>query len=289
MKIARASRMNVISHWHKLFGNFSFSTQKFYDLVERALERRNIPGLEISRVDWKEGGLFSADREYLRLTREKLTYDICAAPFGTGFFFSSRLGETASSIGLFRIFFIYSGLTAVTSTINSVCNKLLGNTWWYIGVFIAAIIAIVWVIRKFISKEFSNLIIMLIAMNAIAATVIVTMATFHLFPKDFMGWVWIWGIVLFMPFLFVWFFRFAAGTGSRNFDAILLKIPIIGSVYEKYFRIMTFYRLDLVHAYQSAVHSAVLEAIDEVTKDAKGIRPLSEEERKPIMKSLYWK
>ena len=92
-----------------------------------------------------------------------------------------------------------------------------------------------------------------------------------------------------MPFLFMWFFRLAANTGSRSFDAVLLKIPVIGSVYERYFRVMTFYRLDLVQAYQAAVHGALMETIDEITKDAKGIKPLSDEERKPIMKSLYWK
>ena len=92
-----------------------------------------------------------------------------------------------------------------------------------------------------------------------------------------------------MPFLILLFFRLAARSGSTTFDAILLKMPILGSVYEKYFRVMTFYRLDLVHAYQGAVHSALLETIDEVTKGEKGFRPMSEEERKPIMKSLYWK
>jgi hypothetical protein len=40
------------------------------------------------RVDWSEGGLLSAKREYLRATYGRYSFDICAAPFGKDFFFS---------------------------------------------------------------------------------------------------------------------------------------------------------------------------------------------------------
>ncbi|MBU1700304.1 MAG: hypothetical protein KJ831_09145 [Candidatus Eisenbacteria bacterium] len=49
-----------------------------------------------SRVDWREGGIGTPKRKYLRVTREDMAFDICAAPFGTGFFFSWWLGTTGS-------------------------------------------------------------------------------------------------------------------------------------------------------------------------------------------------
>lgn len=75
----------------------------FYKSVEEALKERNVPGLDVSRVEFAEGGLLSAKREYLRLTRERQIFDICAAPFGTGFFFSSRHVELPLAVGLAEI------------------------------------------------------------------------------------------------------------------------------------------------------------------------------------------
>ena len=54
-----------------------------------SLRRRKIPALKISRVDYDEGGLLAPRREYLRVTGEHHCFDLCAAPFGAGFFFSS--------------------------------------------------------------------------------------------------------------------------------------------------------------------------------------------------------
>lgn len=78
----------VISNWHLLIEEFQTSAQEFYRGVEEAAKRRSIPDIEFSRVEWKEGGFASAKREYLRVGRGRLAFDICAAPFGTGFFFS---------------------------------------------------------------------------------------------------------------------------------------------------------------------------------------------------------
>ncbi len=83
----------VLSYWHELVENFHTSPQDFYAAVEKSLQERKVPGLDASRVEFAEGGLLSAKREYLRLTRERLVFDICAAPFGTSFFFSCRYAE----------------------------------------------------------------------------------------------------------------------------------------------------------------------------------------------------
>lgn len=84
----QATHTAVISHWSTLIEDFQVSPLAFYTAVEEALARRRIPETKNSRVDFKETGLLSAKREYLRVTREKLIFDICAAPFGTGFFVS---------------------------------------------------------------------------------------------------------------------------------------------------------------------------------------------------------
>ncbi len=87
--MSKPALSEVVSHWHKLVENFQTSPKEFYASVEEALERRKIPGLDTRRVDWNEGGVLSPDREYLRVTGERHSFDMCAAPFGTGFFFSS--------------------------------------------------------------------------------------------------------------------------------------------------------------------------------------------------------
>src|ERR1043165_1111797 len=81
----------ILSHWCTLIEGLKASPLEFYKCIEGAIDRRQIPGLTRSRVDFPEGGIVSAKRVYLRLTRKELLFDICAAPFGTGFFVSSRL------------------------------------------------------------------------------------------------------------------------------------------------------------------------------------------------------
>jgi hypothetical protein len=106
-RLGKAS--NVISHSHHPLENFQTSTMEFYAAVERALAPKQIPEYSTSRVDWRKGGMLSARREYLRVKRGKLVFDICAAPFGTGFFFSSWLAEVPPSWGLLWAFLIGEG------------------------------------------------------------------------------------------------------------------------------------------------------------------------------------
>lgn len=78
----------IISHWHALVDGFSTSSLDFYDAVEAVVRAREVPDATFSRVYFAEGTVVSAKREYLRVERGKLAFDICAAPYGTGFFFS---------------------------------------------------------------------------------------------------------------------------------------------------------------------------------------------------------
>ena len=95
--MAVASNDSVLSHWCKLLEDFQVAPLQFYSAIEQAVSRRQIPNIEISRVDWKEGGVLSAQREYLRVSRGKLIFDICGAPYGTGFFVSSWLVRQQSA------------------------------------------------------------------------------------------------------------------------------------------------------------------------------------------------
>ena len=87
--------MEIISHWHTLVDDFNTSGLDFYAQVEEAIRTREVPDVEFSRVEYKEGGIGSAKREYLRVARGNVAFDVCAAPYGNAFFFSwwlSRLG-----------------------------------------------------------------------------------------------------------------------------------------------------------------------------------------------------
>lgn len=99
-----AGRNNlVISHWDHLTEGLQVSPQEFYSGVSQALKRRQVPDLRLSMVSHAEGNIFSAKREYLQISRKELCYDICAAPFGNGFFVSSWL---AISVGCFWEFML---------------------------------------------------------------------------------------------------------------------------------------------------------------------------------------
>ena len=83
----------ILSHWSQLVEDLKQSPQHFYTMLEEAIKKRNLPDIELSRVNHKEGGIFSAKREYLRVRRFELIFDICSALYGNGFFVSWWLGE----------------------------------------------------------------------------------------------------------------------------------------------------------------------------------------------------
>src|SRR5579871_3130501 len=102
---------NVISHWYQLIENFQTSSLEFYKSVETAIERRAVPENQSARVEHKESGLASAKREYLRMHRGKHAFDICAAPFGTGFFVSWWLTEPPLKFGFLYTIAFFVGVT----------------------------------------------------------------------------------------------------------------------------------------------------------------------------------
>ncbi|MDD5356572.1 MAG: hypothetical protein PHS53_00275 [Candidatus Pacebacteria bacterium] len=95
-----SARPQVTGHC-TLIEDFQASPTHFYGLVEKAIERRKIPGLRMSHVLHREGWIMSAAREYLRAERGKISFEICGAPFGTGFFVSCRMIVMPEKNGIF--------------------------------------------------------------------------------------------------------------------------------------------------------------------------------------------
>lgn len=111
--MATASQRGVISNWYVLMEGFSTSALDFYTSVEGALASRAIPDLQTSRVQWRESGVFSAKREYLRASRGRYAFDICAAPFGNGYFFSWWFAKIGPRFGLLITLAILLGAAGI--------------------------------------------------------------------------------------------------------------------------------------------------------------------------------
>jgi hypothetical protein len=73
--------------------------------------------------------------------------------------------------------------------------------------------------------------------------------------------------------------------GNQEADDFILSLPFIGPFYRRFFHPFTYYRIDTSEMFQQAVRAAVMEVIDQVTA-AKGIRALTELERKPVMREF---
>lgn len=209
----------VLSHWAKYFDFFQASTQEIYKAVEAGVARRQVPDTAVSRAVYREGGIQTAGREYLRFERKGQQIDLCAAPFGTGYFISWWLTEKPASGVLYMIL-----LLLLVGGVFAISLKLL-------GVLVGLLAAVV-------SLPF----MLLILGNAVKQGVV----------------------------------------GSEQ---ALLAVPVIGTVYRALFRPVTYYRIDTALMFQEAVHRSVLEVIDGLTT-AKGIRALSETERKPTIKQF---
>ena len=108
-----------------LIENFSTSTDEFYRAIEAELSEKKTPDIVISRELFSEGGLFSSRREYLRMRRERLLFDVCAAPFGTSFFFSIRFAEIPVVLYLWQLVLVL----AVFAGIGFAYFLALGPVW----------------------------------------------------------------------------------------------------------------------------------------------------------------
>lgn len=214
-------RGEILDSWILYADSFSFPPQEFYAAIDKEMTDRKIPSMEISREEFGEGGMLSDRRIYLRLFRERLALYTCAAPFGTGYFFSFRAVYVPALVRLWHIlaFFVFFGL------IGSLLVRMLGFTF-----AVAALVTF---------------------MFAVAAV-----------------------------------FRNATAAGVGDLDTLLLKIPIVSTVYENWFREDTFYRIDTRSLYLQQLPEIVRRLAEEVTA-AKGAKLLAEDGRPPVLAELY--
>jgi hypothetical protein len=80
--------------------------------------------------------------------------------------------------------------------------------------------------------------------------------------------------------------RNALAMGLKDLDASLIKTPVIGPIYEAWFRKETYYRQDTRLMYCDTVN-AVVKAIVEDTTGAKGIKLIRYMENCPLLNELY--
>jgi hypothetical protein len=120
---------------YTLIDGFETSTDAFYQGIEDELQTRKVPGLELMRVDFREGGPLSAKRDYLRMRRERLTFDLCSAPFGTSWFFSYRFCEIPAPFPLMHLLIVI----ALTAALAAVYLALFGPLWGGITIGMTAL------------------------------------------------------------------------------------------------------------------------------------------------------
>jgi hypothetical protein len=208
----------ILDSWIYSADEFKIDPLEFYRRVEQKLEGLRIPGMQISREEFAEGGLLSNQRIYLRLMRERFAIDTCAAPFGTHFFFSCRLVNVPARVYLWHLvalFFIFD---------------LIGVLLLHQLGFIFTVIALV-------------------------------------------------GLL----FALAEVLRNAAG--STDLDTLLLKIPVIAPIYEYWFRVETYYRIDTRTLYKSLLPDAIKAAVEETCAD-KGIKLVRQDPNAPIFREL---
>ena len=63
--------------------------------------------------------------------------------------------------------------------------------------------------------------------------------------------------------------------------------PFLSAVGKALAKPWTYYRADTASMFQTAVHAAVMEVVDEMTSGVQGVRGLSEGDKKPIMRELF--
>jgi hypothetical protein len=160
-KVRRAVSSIVLAHWCKLINDLKASPLDFYRRLESLLYERQVPKLESAAVDWREGGLLSAKRRYVRFLRERITFDICAAPFGTGFFVSWRQGEVPLRLNFLGLFIVLAAVAGAGAwAFEEYRSQFLTNPQPFIWAGIGAVglvLAAIWLMRSAVSAGLADL------------------------------------------------------------------------------------------------------------------------------------
>jgi len=79
---------NATGHWSHHFADLQMSSREFYDQINEIITAMNEQHIKTKYITYSEGGFITSNRTYLRVSRGDILFDICAAPFGNGFFVS---------------------------------------------------------------------------------------------------------------------------------------------------------------------------------------------------------
>ena len=214
-------KAEVLEHWISFAEDFQFPSADFYTAVEKELQARQVPGLAMSRVEFAEGGLLSDHRVYLRMVRERLVFDVCAAPFGTRFFFSCRMAEIPAVIQLWQLVFLVGFFALLFVLLQQMFGFVIGSV-----LLVATLVFALFLLRNVVAMGLSDL------------------------------------------------------------DAMLIKSPVLGPIYECWFRKETYYRTDTRLMYLDTVSNVVKKLAEDVTC-AKGVKLVRQYEQAPILGELY--
>ena len=213
---------NVVSHWHKLVENFETSPKEFYASVEVALARRQIPGLKTQDVIYSEGGVLSARRQYLRVDGERHAFDICAAPYGSGFFFSSWMTTRKPRLVVFHLAVLLVGTMVAAWGMQALLRVVL--------------------------QGLSNSPGYGLGFQLLLPLLQIVLGSFVLVPLALL--------------IALWVVSLSAQSGFTDPEGAVLTVPGLGWFYRSVFAPDTYYRLDTMLMFQSAAHAATLEVVN---------------------------
>jgi hypothetical protein len=224
----KSKTADALNHWIAFVEGLHFPPAEFYERVEKELQTRQVPGMEMDRIEFSEGGVLSGKRLYLRMLRERLVFDVCAAPFGTSFFFSCRMTEIPLIVKPWQLLVLFLGFSICFWISVSVLTKTFGVS----GLFLCPILWIVFIIVA------------------------------------------------------VYTMRNSVAMGLKDLDRTLIQTPVIGPIYEAWFRKESYYRLDTRLMYLEIV-SDVVKHLAEDAVAAKGLKFTKQYEQGQILGELY--
>jgi hypothetical protein len=230
----------IVSHWHQSMAGVDFSPRTFYAAVEELVDKLAIPGVRRSRIHWPEHGALSSVREYLRFERLGYRFDVCAAPFGKGFFVSWWLVRPLP-------------------TWYGVLGWHLASLLILVGSFFLA--QLVGLTTVSVSDLFRTHTVgpdqMASAKTLFAATTLYALLSVAAPP-----------VIL----LFVYHVCIRLGLATvQTIRAIL----VFGPLYMRLFNPLTYYVMDTAQMFQDAIAGAVSTALDQMT-EGKGMRAIPE-------------
>jgi hypothetical protein len=212
-------RGEVLDGWIYSAEGVAIDSSEFYATIEKQLEAQKFPSVEVSRIEFAEGGLLSNQRQYLHLMRERFAIDTCAAPFGGHFFFSCRFVHVPALVRLWHIV----ATVFLFGLVGALLIKPLGFAFAVVAV-VGLLFAVVGLLRN-------------------------------------------------------------AGTFT-DLDALLLRLPIVSTIYEDWFRLETYYREDTRTLYKSILPELIKKAAEDVAAE-KGLKLVRQNPSAPILTDLY--